>query len=349
MALPPSLPGLFQGKLTWSLVRRALALRPDVVHAFKPKAYAGLVHWFLALGAPRLPVVVDTDDWEGPGGWNDLNPYTPMLKWMFTWQERWGLRHADAVTVASRALQTLAWAMGGAPERVFYLPNGVETGAMEHAEAEASFSRASDSRPVLLLYTRFFEFSVERLWRVIQRVRERCPDMRLLVVGKGFFGEEEALLTMARRADWHVHAGGIGSSDSASWHFGDVDLIYAGWVPFEDLSAYFARADVALYPFDDTLINRTKCPVKLLDLLRAGVPVVGDAVGQIVENIQHGETGFLVPPGDEAAFAEAILTLLKDVELRRAMSLRARQDVRARFAWQDLAAAAESAYLYAQR
>jgi len=31
---------------------------------------------------------------------------------------------------------------------------------------------------------------------------------------------------------------------------------------------------VALYPFDDNLINRTKCPVKLTDLLYAGIPVV---------------------------------------------------------------------------
>jgi glycosyltransferase involved in cell wall biosynthesis len=341
MPLPVRLPGWFQSKLTWALVRRALVLQPDVIHGFKPKAYAGLVHRCLALCVPRLPVVVDTDDWEGPGGWNDLNPYAPGLQRVFAWQERWGLRHADAVTVASRALQTLTWAMGGTPERVFYLPNGVEeTGTTYEEEVALS----SDSRPVLLLYTRFFEFDVRRLWRIVRRIRDRCPDVRLLVVGKGLFDEEGVLLTLAQDTGWRI------LNSHYDWHedFGDADLIYTGWVPYENLSMYFTQADVALYPFDDTLINRTKCPVKLLDLLRAGVPVVGDAVGQIVENIRPGETGLLVPPGDDVAFAEAVLTLLEDEALRCAMSLRARQDVRERFAWHKLAAVAESAYLYAQ-
>ena len=34
----------------------------------------------------------------------------------------------------------------------------------------------------------------------------------------------------------------------------------AGWVPERDLPDYFAAADVALYPFDDNLINRTQMP-----------------------------------------------------------------------------------------
>jgi len=231
--------------------------------------------------------------------------------------------------------------MGGTPERVFYLPNGVEeTGTTYEEEVALS----SDSRPVLLLYTRFFEFDVRRLWRIVRRIRDRCPDVRLLVVGKGLFDEEGVLLTLAQDTGWRI------LNSHYDWHedFGDADLIYTGWVPYENLSMYFTQADVALYPFDDTLINRTKCPVKLLDLLRAGVPVVGDAVGQIVENIRPGETGLLVPPGDDVAFAEAVLTLLEDEALRCAMSLRARQDVRERFAWHKLAAVAESAYLYAQ-
>ena len=50
IALPPRFPLLFHLLVTWQLVRRALALKPDVVHCFKPKAYAGLsaaAIWFL--------------------------------------------------------------------------------------------------------------------------------------------------------------------------------------------------------------------------------------------------------------------------------------------------------------
>ncbi len=338
--LPLGLPGWFHARLALNLLRRTLALHPDVVHTFKPKAYAGLVHGGLARLAPRTPVVVDTDDWEGPGGWNDLNPYPVPLKHIFTWQERWGLSHGDAVTVASRALQTLAWATGGPPGRVFYLPNGSDPAPHPPSARNFALIHLGEHRPTLLLYTRFFEFDLERLWRVLQGVRTARPDVRLWVVGKGLFDEEKRLLALAERDGWAIAEEQLPAPPGA-------DLVYAGWVPFDELSAHFAQADVALYPFDDTLINRTKCPVKLVDLLRAGIPVVGEAVGEIAERIHSGQNGVLIPPGDEMAFTTAILELLSDAERRRAMGQRAAEELRSQLGWDHLAGVAESAYRYA--
>lgn len=334
VTLPAGVPGWFHLRLTAALVQRTRALRPDVIHAFKPKAYAGLAHLALAhlALARRLPVVVDTDDWEGPGGWNDLNPYPAPLKAFFAWQERWGLRHADAVTAASRALQTLAWATGGSPERVFYLPNGVTPVALP--------PRPAGGRPTLLLYTRFFEFELARLWQIVVAVRERNPETRLLVAGQGFFGEEARLLSLAREAGWRVAEAGDDPQ---------ADLVYVGPGSPEELAGYFAQADVALYPFADTLLNRTKCPVKLLDVLAAGLPVVGEAVGEIQESVRDGETGLLVPPGDEAAFVAAALALLADTPRRRALGQRAAADMRERRSWSALAQVAEAAYAHALR
>jgi glycosyltransferase involved in cell wall biosynthesis len=119
----PRAPGVAQQTL--ALLQATLRQRPDVVHLFKPKGYAGLAALALHHLRPALPLVVDTDDWEGPGGWNDLLPYPSAAKRLFAWQERDLLRRAAAITVASRALETLVWSMGIAPERVFYLPNGV--------------------------------------------------------------------------------------------------------------------------------------------------------------------------------------------------------------------------------
>ncbi|MBN1872799.1 MAG: glycosyltransferase family 4 protein [Anaerolineae bacterium] len=334
MPLPTGVPGWFHWRLTAALAHRARTLAPDVVHVFKPKAYAGLAH--LAL-ARHLPVVVDADDWEGPGGWNDLSPYPTLLKQFFTWQEHWGLTHAGAVTVASRALQTLVWATGRAVESVFYLPNGF----IQRESAPGTKQTVTDTgnvRPTLLLYTRFFEFDLERLWRVVQGVRGHYPDTRLLVIGKGFFEEEKRLLALAREADWSVV-----ETDTL---VADTDLVYTGFVPPETLPDYFSQATVALYPFDDTLLNRTKCPVKLMDLLAAGVPVVGEAVGQIVEDIRSGESGILVMPGDEQAFIAAVLKLIDNAVYRRELGNHAIEDMRARFTWGRLVSVAEAAYKY---
>ncbi len=331
--LPPHIPGLFHLLTALRLARRALALHPDVVHLFKPKAYSGLTHWLLALlpHARRPRLVVDSDDWEGAGGWNEIGGYTPAQRRFFAWQERWGLTHADAITVASRTLEGLIWAMGVPRGQVFYVPNGVGEWRLDIGD----WKPREGKYPVILLYTRFFEFPVSRVIEVLLRARERVPGARLLVVGKGFFGEEDELLRLATQSGLTVtpHA-------PRPTH----DVTYFGWVPPDTLPTYFVQADVAIYPFDDTLVNRTKCSVKLLELLAAGVPVVAEAVGQNREMIRHGETGWLVPSGDVLSFVEAVVRLLGDTQLRERLGRAATRDVRERFAWERLVKAVERAY-----
>ncbi len=122
LQLPAGVPGLFHVNTTRRLVQRALDFQPDVIHCFKPKAYAGLAAWWLwqlkRVGRVKARLIVDTDDWEGAGGWNDLNQYSWAQKKMFAWQEQWGLTHNDGVTVASKALQSIVWSLGVKPERV---------------------------------------------------------------------------------------------------------------------------------------------------------------------------------------------------------------------------------------
>jgi len=343
---------LFHVQVTRRLVRRALALEPDVVHCFKPKAYAGLSSWWLwqwkRLGLSKVRLVVDADDWEGAGGWNDRERYSWAQRRMFAWQEQWGLRHCDALTVASRALESIVWSLGVSPSRVFYVPNGVEPSKVQtsnfklQAPASVLESPISDPStmlraglqspasnfqpPTILLYTRFFEYRLERVLEVFDRVLQFSPEVRLLVVGKGLFGEEQALLDRAREMGW-----------------GDR-VEYLGWLEPAELPIVFARADVAIYPFDDTLLNRTKCAVKLIDLLAAGVPVVADAVGQNVEYIRHNETGILVPAGDVEAMARAVVELLNERRRARILGAAAAKDVRERFGWDRLVEIVERAY-----
>ena len=356
ISLPPRVPGVFQGMVALRLARIALGLQPDVVYLFKPKAYSGLTHWLLArVPRGRRPwLVVDTDDWEGPGGWNQLGEYTWPERRFFAWQERWGLTHADAVTVASRTLESLVWSMGLAPHRVFYVPNGVEDhlAGRERAaptdgsgEADAGQHRS----PCILLYTRFFEFSVSRVIEILGYVRERVPNAHLLVVGEGLFGEEEELFRLADEAGLRVERPGTdGSADrpgpSPAAGSSSGGITYVGWVAGEALSAYFSRAAVAIYPFDDTLVNRAKCAVKLRDLLAAGVPVVADAVGQNREYIRDGETGLLVEPGDVTAFGAAVVRVLKAPALGDRLGEAAAHDLRQRFAWERLVDVVEEAF-----
>jgi glycosyltransferase involved in cell wall biosynthesis len=79
-------------------------------------------------------------------------------------------------------------------------------------------------------------------------------------------------------------------------------------------------------------------------LLQAGLPVVADAVGQNIEYIEHGVTGRLTPPEDDAAMASALVQLLHSAELQHSLGPAARRSVTARFNWATLAQTAEQAY-----
>jgi glycosyltransferase involved in cell wall biosynthesis len=65
--------------------------------------------------------------------------------------------------------------------------------------------------------------------------------------------------------------------------------------------------------------------------MAAGRPVIGTAVGGIPEAVRHGETGLVVPPRDPGRLAEAVVAVLKDPVLARAMGAAGRTRARELF------------------
>jgi glycosyltransferase involved in cell wall biosynthesis len=308
------------------LLRELLAWQPDAVHCFKPKAYSGLAAWWLWQFHRRsLRLIVDTDDWEGWGGWNDLAPYSSRQKRFFAWQERWGMAHNHALTVASRALQTLAWGQGIPPERVIYVPNGA--GITVGSEQFAVDGGQAERPPTVLLYSRLFEFDVGRLAAVLAKVKTAVPDLRILSVGTGLYAEDGGRLREL---------------------FAAADLLTAvtdkGWVEEADLPALLRQADIGLYFMDDTLLNRTKCPVKLADMVMIGLPVVGEAVGQVAEYVVSGQTGLLRASGDVDGLTADLSRLLQNREERKRLSANARVHYQTQFAWERQTAVLEQLY-----
>jgi glycosyltransferase involved in cell wall biosynthesis len=90
-------------------------------------------------------------------------------------------------------------------------------------------------------------------------------------------------------------------------------------------------ADTAnLYQSSDILVLPSDwegTPNVVLEAMASGLPVVANAVGGVPEIIQHGETGYLIQPGDDAAMADAVLALANDAGLRYTIGHRAREYV----------------------
>jgi glycosyltransferase involved in cell wall biosynthesis len=121
-------------------------------------------------------------------------------------------------------------------------------------------------------------------------------------------------------------------------------VTFTGVVPFAMVPAYVRTGDVALLPFDDTLINRAKSSVKTLDLLAAGQAIVATAVGENIGVIRHNETGLLVAPGDPDALAAAVIRLFADPERARMLGDAARERAWREQTWAMQAATVETIY-----
>ena len=102
-----------------------------------------------------------------------------------------------------------------------------------------------------------------------------------------------------------------------------------GFVPPRELGAYYERAAVVVCPS-----RREGYGVAAREAMAYGRPVIATAVGGLLDAVEDGVTGLLVPPRDPGALRAAIATLLSDAELRRRLGTAAREAACDRFSWQ---------------
>ncbi len=93
-----------------------------------------------------------------------------------------------------------------------------------------------------------------------------------------------------------------------------------------ELMALYARADIFTFPTIADVL-----PLAIMEAMASSLPVITTAVGALREEIEDGVTGFLVPPGDVNALAQATLRLVRDPELRNTMGAAARHVAAQRF------------------
>jgi glycosyltransferase involved in cell wall biosynthesis len=289
----------------FEMVRAANAFQPDVIHLFKPKGFGDLAARILRWSG--FPVVVDMDDWEGTGGWNDVLPYSQLQKRVFDCQETSWPSIANGMTVASTSLLQRAIALGARLDDVLYLPN-----RLTHLRADQLLNppgrswrdypalRTATPKRGILLYTRFTEFEPEFLIDVVKNISRTYPGIRLIIAGKSSDGNAEARLQSL--------ADQTGLADQ---------IVSLGWIDPRDLAWIASRCDAALVPFEDTLINRAKCSVKLLELIVTGIPIVASNVGENRSYMRMNSSGRLARPGDATHHSELLIDLMSEIQPER--------------------------------
>ena len=145
-----------------------------------------------------------------------------------------------------------------------------------------------------------------------------------------------------------------GAADVHAWLLGDgpeldrsrqlaADLGIAGNVRFvgchADVASVVAACDIHL-----SLSDTEGMPAAVIEAAHLGLPTVAFQLGGMHECVKHGETGLLVPAGDEAAFVHACLSLVTAPSRRALMGETARRWVDGRFSIECVGEQYESFY-----
>ena len=114
-----------------------------------------------------------------------------------------------------------------------------------------------------------------------------------------------------------------GALEQLASELGIIDAVtFTGRMENERIGALYHDADVMINP---SLADNM--PISILEALASGVPVVSTNVGGVPYLVEHDKTGFLVPPRDPHAMAEAVLALLNDEQKARRLSLAGAESV----------------------
>ena len=222
---------------------------------------------------------------------------------------RWTLRQPDVVVVLAQ-VELRAYREFVPDRNVVVLPNGIDCRPFGGVPTV----RSDPQRPLQLVY--IGRVAREKgLYETLQGLRlahELGVDARLVIAGSG---AEEARL---RR---YSQALGIGAR-----------VCFVGPVFGNDKVKLLSGADVMVLPsYSEGL------PYALLEAMAAGVPVVATPVGAIPDVVSDGIHGYLVPPRDGKAIAEALAMLAGDREKLSWMSRACRRRIRAAFSIDRLA------------
>jgi phosphatidylinositol alpha-1,6-mannosyltransferase len=202
---------------------------------------------------------------------------------------------ADVVIAVSRYTAGLVAATGATPARLRLIPPGVDLPAERPAEG--------CGRPTFVTVARLRDSykGHDVLLRALPAVRACVPDVQWVVIGDGPL--RPGLERLAREQ---------GVDDCVRFLGALEDAERDGWL---------ARADLLAMPsrLPDGKLAGEGFGIAFLEAGAHGKPVVAGAVGGALDAVIDGRTGLLVDPTDPKAVADAIVRLLLDRELARAL------------------------------
>lgn len=281
----------------WGLLIQALRLRADIYHIGKPHPQNSLAG-MIAARWHRRRVLLDYDDLESAINRTSNPAQRQVLAWLEAHVPLW----VDGVTVHSHFLEERLLTLGIDPARILRLPSCVDQVRFQAMSTTAVSAwqtklRIEHKRVILYVGTlALVNHPVDLLLHAFQQLCAQRDDVVLVLVGGG-----------ADLAKLQALADQLAIVDHCR---------FVGRVAPEDVPLFFHLADLSVDPVHDDLVAQARWPLKIVESLAAGLPVITGDVGDRCEMLGQGAAGMVVTAGSATALAEAITKLLDNPSLQ---------------------------------
>ena len=237
------------------------------------------------------------------------------------WFMRFAYKKADRIVVVSESIgKALREDFAISPERLKTIYNPVDfelISNMSKNEIMHPFFQNKDARIIIAAGRLIIQKRFDRLLRIFSMVREKQDNVYLIIVGSGELCSELESLASALKISECVDF--VGYQDN----------------PY----AWISKADIFTLTSDCEGF-----PNVILEAMTCGTPVISaDCPSGPNEIIEDRKDGILIHPSDEIKFRDAILELLGDSGLRKALAENARKKIE-RFSVQKITAQYEEAF-----
>jgi alpha-maltose-1-phosphate synthase len=246
-----------------------------------------------------------------------------------SWCEQTAIRSATGVIAVSNGMRSdiLVTYPEVAPDRVHVIHNGIDADLYHPDSGHEVLDRygIDPGRPSVVFVGRVTR---QKGLPVLLRAAQRFDAATQLVLCAG----------QADTAELQAEVSGLVDGLRAARH--GVILI-PGMLAKAEVIQILSHATVFVCPSEYEPLG-----IVNLEAMACGCAVVASAVGGIPEVVAEGVTGLLVPPGDDAALAAAVNSLIREPGRAAAFGARGRERAVTEFSWDRIAA--QTAELYAR-
>jgi glycosyltransferase involved in cell wall biosynthesis len=248
-----------------------------------------------------------------PYGWWEAK--SALRTRMYHWVEKnVALPRFDRVITVSRNMKGKILEGRTTEDRIRVIHTGLDLAAFDSGQpreaVRAEFGFAPEHVVAGTVSRLFKEKGHAILFEAAGMLKERRPDLRLLVVGTG--DEREPLERRARD---------LGIADR---------VVFTGF--YEDLPGALRAMDIFVQPS----VLEEGFPTAILEAQVMGLPIIASDIGGTNETLDAGVTGLLVPPGDARALAETLDAVAADPERRGRMAAAARPWIERSFTLENM-------------